>query len=315
MELDPTTVVRDIEALRVGLAARDSALLDRLGVQLRKVCGITDQDSPPQIVAKLGKTIERVLGDHRELRITLLAVLGLHPEARQANPRMRLEWAADKLHIGCLRTAYRRATEAISLFAHQAVATALESSEAIHPGFILKSFWSNTSFTRDRPRFIQRREITVTADVLPVVPCAFAFLDPPAGYEPRFDIKVTLGGTRWYDIRRRGCKVEYWVKPWHLLRRGETYVFEVDYSLPDGLLMAPHSILTPLTGANRLEMLLTFDPTHLPARVWRVNRVTRPEVDLCPSDNADRLDPSGRFHATFSSLQQGWCYGAAWSWR
>lgn len=315
MELDKTRLMREIIALRVGAAARDPALLEQLGPQLRRLCEITDQDPPRQIVLKLRSTIERVLSDRLELRIILLAVLGLHPEAPYDAPPMRLRWAAGKLHLGCERTAYRRANEAIRVFAHLAAATAQASPETAWPGFTLKSFRGEITLIGDRPKFIQRREIVVTAEELPTIPGAFAILEPPPGYEPTtFDITVTIGGTRWYDIRRRGCKVEYWVKPWRTLRHGETHVFEVEFSLPDGRLVAPHNILTPLTTAHASEMVVTFDPTHLPAKVWRVNGVMRVDVDHCPSDNPDRLDPSGRIRAAFPRMQQGWSYGIAWSW-
>lgn len=314
MEFDEAALIGEIESLRAGAAARDPSLLDRLGPQLRQVCGISDQDPPRQKAAKLRGTIEVMLDDRPALRIPLLAILGLHPEAQQETPGKRLDSVTGEIHVG-QRTAYRRAEEATAVFARLATAEAQASSIAAQLGFTLISFGGEIVFTEDRPKFLERRRILVTAEKLPAIPCAFAILEPPPGHAaPSLEIEVTHGGIKCCDIQRLGGAVKYLVKLWRPLRRGETFEFTVEFSLPDGRLMAPYYVLTPLTAVRAADMSVIFDPTHLPTKVRRVNGVLPTEVDHWPPDNPDRLDPSGRIDATYPMMQQGWSYGIAWSW-
>jgi hypothetical protein len=313
VQLDKSTLVDEIMALWKGPAARDPSRLEQLGPQLRHACGITDQDTPRQMGPKLRGAIEQMLDDRPELKISLLARLGLHPGALHKTPGRRLDWAASQIGYSA-RTTGRRAETARDAFAQLAAATANVSPMAAHPGFILRSFRGDLILTGDRPRFVERREITVTVEELPAIPAAFAILLPAPGYEPTFDIAVTSGGTECYDIQRRMRAVRYLVRPYRPLMRGETHGFEVELSLPDWCLLASHYVLAPRTKIHSSDVSVVFNPIHLPDSVWRVNGALPGEVDHCPPDGPDQLDPSGRLCASFRSIEQGCHYGIAWSW-
>jgi hypothetical protein len=313
VEFDEAALIDEIESLRVGAAARDPSLLEQLGPQLRQACRITEQDPPRRKAAKLRGTIELLLDDRPALRIPLLAILGLHPKAQQETPGKRLDSVIGEIHVG-LRTAYRRADEAISVFAHLAAADARAASMAAQLGFTLISFRGTLVFTGDQPSFVEQRRIRVTTEELTAIPGAFAIREPPPGQEPSLAIEVTSGGIRCDEIQFLGSAVKYLVKLWRPLVRGETFEYTVKFSFQDGRLMAPFYVLSPLTVVGTADMSATFDPNHLPARVRRVNGVLPTEVEHWPPDNPDRLDPSGRIDAAFLTMQQGWCYGLAWSW-
>lgn len=314
MEFDEAALIGEIESLRVGAAARDPSLLAQLGPQLRQICGITEQDPPRWKAAKLRSSIDLLLDDRPALRIPLLAILGLHEKAENETPGKRLDSILGEMRVG-KRTAYRRVDQAIEVFAHLAATNARASSMAAQLGFTLISFHSEVVFTGDRPSLVERRQILVTAEELTAIPGAFAIRDPSPEDRPSIEIEVIGGGViRCDDVQFLSSAVKYLVKLWRPLRRGDTFEFTVKFSLPDGKLMAPFYVLCPLTVVRSADMSVTFDPAHLPTRVRRVNGVLPTEVEHWPADNPDRLDPSGRIDAAFLLLQQGWCYGIAWSW-
>lgn len=116
MSTDETSRLRDeLARLRRGRGLDATDITTRVGPRLRQLCGIAEDDTP---VAVRRKLIMRIDDSSRflpaDLRLVVLAALGLHPEASGEFLDRRITWLAHRLHRDS-RTVRRRVDQAFVL--------------------------------------------------------------------------------------------------------------------------------------------------------------------------------------------------------
>jgi hypothetical protein len=316
MDVDAEALKEEVRLLCRRLAARNPSLWLRVGPQLRRISGITEQDTPGQIRSKLAKAIERSMADHTEEMETLQTALGLHPLAAQYALDRRLDSLAKRRHLA-LRTMHRRLDEAIDLFVRTAQAAARDSSAAGDLGYIVDNFDSTFAVVGERARIVERRKIRSTREDLRVVRCLLGVPRPPQGEdEPGFTVELVHGGLHCI-VHREGGAVACDIELREPLDEGQMHEFEIAYEVPSSLL-GPFYVVQPATPFGTVSMVVRFDPRRVPTRVWQVEGAMPSDVEgrTCTADGpALAPDPSAQVRATFHKVREGRCYGVAWTQR
>src|SRR5712691_1221885 len=102
----------ELKTLRKGRALYGPNLSERVGPALRELCGVLDGDRPIDARRKITERLERLGRELPEdLRVSVMAALAVHPDARQPFYQDRVRWVAGHLRRD-ERTARRRVDEA-----------------------------------------------------------------------------------------------------------------------------------------------------------------------------------------------------------
>ena len=106
-------LAEEIKAIRRGGGLRHRTVADRVGPELRRVCGITGSDTVSVVRTKLIDRLDRAAtGLPDELAVSVRAALGIQPETeRMLQLQDRIDWLAHELRRD-VRTARRRVDEA-----------------------------------------------------------------------------------------------------------------------------------------------------------------------------------------------------------
>lgn len=288
-----------------GLRAGDVA--ERIGPGLRAACGVTAADSPAAVRRKVGQRLvelcERLPAD---LKISVLAGLGLHPLANHQFLQDRLSWAARQINRDHPRAANRRMRTAFRILAEQlddAVA-----DPAIQDGWHTTSLRALLRMDTDPPQLMEDRVIIASADNLAEIHLRFS-----AGAPENPPLATVLYGGEITDTER--------VTPSHhrfvlrlprSLRAGERHEYGARFTVPRAI-MRPFYVLTPLQPCDRFTVRVRFGG-DVPKRIWRVNGIPARAIDeFEPADDVLEPDSLGEVTLEFARLHQGLSYGMHWS--
>jgi hypothetical protein len=142
-------LVSDLKALRKGRGLYVNNVGERIGHTLRDLCGVTEQDGPGEIRARVAQRLEHLAVDlPDDLRTAVLAAFGMIPTTRHPLYQERVSWIAQR--IGCdTNTADRKIDDAVHQLAQLAITSLRQRGTAEQQG---------------RATLDRRREVLATLD-------------------------------------------------------------------------------------------------------------------------------------------------------
>jgi hypothetical protein len=295
-------LVRELKALRKGRGLLASHIGERIGLALRAICDVRDDDGPAVIRQKVAHRLEVLAGDlPADLRLAVLAAFAISPDARLPFYQDRVRWTARRLDRNP-RTARRRIDAGIDHIAQLATVRHVprpargtghvaESSAPSATGWRTTELRVIAAFDRAHPEVVELYRILAEQDDL-----ASVDVPVPAG------AAILYGATR---IRRGRIELP------RALARGAEHEFAIQYRLPEG--GAPHLVRAPDHPCDVLDLRLRFDRTRPPWRTWLLRAALDRDLDQDPDpDEICSADEAGDLHVVFRGLVPGLAYGARW---
>lgn len=314
MAIDRDALVEELKFLRKGLAMRHNAVLRRLGPQTRAVAGISATDTAVGARQKLTACIDALLRGHpREVRLTVLAALALHPEADQRSLSQREVWLTSRLNCH-ERTVRRRVDEAFETF----VTAAADRLEERRPAdaWEVRSLRAVLRLDLPTPELTEHRTVVMTRDDVRELYVRYSVPRPRVGGSASHGIlaDVVYGGEIVHGERLSDQHFGFRVALPRPFARGETHEYAMVVQVPPGQPMVPHYVHQPLLRCEEFDVTVRFDPARLPRTVWRLDGVTtRMLDDERPTADVLALDRLGGLHLAFHELRQGLAYGVKWT--
>lgn len=286
-----------------GMRAEDVA--ERIGPGLRAACGVTSADSPAVVRRKVGRRL-RELCDRlpADLKVSVLAGLGLHPAANQQFLQDRMTWAAKQINRDHPRAAARRMRVAFRILAEQ-LDEAVQNP-ALHDGWHTWSLRALLRMDVDPPQLVEDRVIVAAAEPIDEISIRFSAAES-------IQATALYGGeiTRSEQITPNHHKFALRLpKPLHA---GERHEYGARFTGVPRTIMPPFYILTPLQPCERFTVRVRFG-VDVPKRIWRVNGIPARAIDnFEPPDEILEPDQFGEVSLDFAGLHQGLSYGMHWS--
>ncbi|AXB45360.1 hypothetical protein [Amycolatopsis albispora] len=281
-------LVRELRSLRKGRGVHAGRIGDRIGPNLRLMCGITGDDGPvtirEKLVCRLSDLAEQLPDD---LRVSTVAAFGLTPEVRLPLYQDRIRWAATRIDRDA-RTVRRRVDDAIDQLA-ELVATIPSA-----PAGAWRTVELHVVVTLDSayPEVLEHHRILVDQDGLHEVELASPLA---VGHE----VDVLYGGTLLPNRLALALP-----EP---LPAGSTHDFAVRFRLPRREALGSYVVQEP---CDLFDLRVRFGRDQRPPHVWTLRDVrqhTGPE-----RGSPQPVDRAGDVHLRFRRLLPGLRYGARW---
>jgi hypothetical protein len=277
-------LVSDLKALRKGRGLYVNNVAERVGLTLRDLCGVTEQDGPGEIRVRVAQRLEHLAVDlPDDLRIAALAAFGMIPAARRPLYQERVTWIAERIGRDP-RTARRRIDDAIHQLAQLAF-TPLRLRVPTEAAIGWRTVESRVIIMLDGPlpEAIEAHRIMAAQDNLRELDVTTAF----------GQASVMYGGTM-----RAGMLL----LPTPLMA-GESHEFAVRSRNP----VRPRQFLhVPRRRCDILDLRVRFDVDRLPRVVSRLQGRPVRERARVP------IDTAGEIQVVFRDLTRGMPYGARW---
>jgi len=312
MSAQQAMLVDELKLLRKGRGALRPDLATKLGPELRRACGITDEDSPAYVRHKVVTTLTGLaaaLPD--DLRLVMVGELGLHPEATHPTLNGRRAWVCAQLARD-QRTVRRRAEQAYLYLAELAGGSRVESPGTAGDGWYVGTFCAVVRLDTPAPEVWERRTIVATRDGVDEIVRLVSVV--PDGSPPRHDLNavVLLGGRLVRRERLSRSQFRFAIRLPRPLLAGQTHEYQMVVKLPEPQSMRPHYVLTPSRRCDRFEVAVRFHPRQLPHDIWRVNGVPIRMVDDAVPGEPLAIDACGETQTWFDQPTPGLCHGIQW---
>jgi hypothetical protein len=286
-----------------GMRAEDVA--DRIGPGLRAACGVTAADTPALVRRKVGRRLaelcERLPVD---LRISVLAGLGLHPHANHQFLQDRMSWAARQINRDHPRAAQRRMRVAFRILAEQ-LDEAVENP-AVHDGWHTWSLRALLRMDVDPPQLVEDRVIVASADHLDEISLRLSAAE-------QLQATALYGGEITRSEAVTPSHHKFALRLPRPLHAGEHHEYGARFTGVPRAVMQPFYVLTPLQPCERFTVRVIFG-VDVPKRIWRVNGIPARAIDnFEPPDDVLEPDRLGEVTLEFAGLHQGLSYGMHWA--
>jgi hypothetical protein len=330
---DPSLVAAEIRALRRGWGLRED-VTSRMGPCLRELVAGSQRASEPclQTPAELRKRLSDELTRlaqplPAELRIAVLAGLGLHEDTREMRTyEQRRKWYAEQVIDRVPRTAERRINQAQDLLAQEAAAELARlrrrrtraTGDSAETAWYIESFSAFFLIDGAIPEAIERRRIVAVANGLEQFTIALDV--PPDPGHPRFPLQMEMikGGELVRAEETARTATRYLVRLPHPLEEGEAHEYEMRVRVLPGGPMRNYYVFRPERRCDSFDVRVQFDRRNLPA--W-VRRVCAEDVyhyyayDGTPGDDERvAIDWTGEAKASFTGLRPHYGFGLQWAW-
>jgi len=315
--MDTDDLARQLGRLLRGRGLLAPNVVSQVTPELRQACGVGADDAPGEIRVKVADCIRShatALPD--DLRLAVLAALGLCDAAAYPLLKDRLEWIGGQLDREP-RTAQRRVDAGLRLIAERLVASSMaDEDDPFAPGgWYTDELLATFRLDLDPPELSEERSIVATRDGLQEV---LASLTAPGKAQDAeaLDIRFRMGcGGR---IIREGQPVrghhQARIELLAPLAIGEHHRFTITFIMRPRDAIRPYYLMTPLRPCRRFSMSVVFDLATPPVAVWRVDGVPRGVLDETDEPGKRMtIDGHGRVSADFHILRQGLSYGIQWS--
>ena len=314
-------IIGDLKVLRRSRGVDTKEISERIRPALRLACGITAEDGPATIRAKLRVRL-RELAEHlpADLKVLAQAALALVPEASDQFYRARLDWAANQIDRQ-ERTLRRRADEALKQLAELAAAelTALPDRQDGDPagdGWHTEMLRAMLNLSTAEPEAYEFRTIVADRDELPEIDLAVTLTAAPNGSSSppgALAMDVLYGGRltqRFMAAERRFAMKLTFPEP---LKAGARHDFALRFRVPDGGTMRPHFVSVTKQPCDKVELRVKFDEKHVPPNVWMLDRAFQSDlVDPTQHGAPVRVDGAGELRVQFLAPAPGFAYGVRW---
>jgi hypothetical protein len=307
--------VEEFARLRRGPGLNGHRLAERVGPHVRDLCGLapnaTDADARHQATAMV-ELLAKALPDDDQLAVEI--ALGISAESRLALLSDRVDVLARRLYCE-ERTARRRIERAFARLADEAMAY---SSTAGVPGkgWRVRRLEALLRLDGPAPELTEKRTIVATRSGLQRISGRFSL--------PRSSDTGPGPGPLSADVVQ-GARLESWEAQgethFHFtlamprtLKDGEEHTYTIAFRMPSGQPISPHFAFVPLVACSTFQLRIRFSTARPPASVWRLDQLP-PRVLDDRSIGGPRLylDDAGEILTAFEDMDNGFAYGAAWS--
>jgi hypothetical protein len=306
-------LAEEIKAVRRGGGLHHRTIADRIGPELRRVCGVMEGDTLSVVRTKLTDRLDRAADElPDELALSVRAALGIQPETqRMLQLQDRVDWLAHELRRD-VRTARRRVDEACVRLAEVLAAGTPARPARRGPGWYVAEFHAVVLLDRADPVTIERREIVSDRDGLDEITIGFSLRD--TGSPTEIGLRVLYGGQLGQPEAASGSRMRVVLRLPRPLREAEQHEYSVMTTLPPTLAMQQHYAYTPATRCDRFHLRVRFDAERAPERIWRVADAFHRDLDERVMDGeALHPDSCGDLQTSFEDLLPGYGYGIQWA--
>ncbi|HEX4721399.1 MAG TPA: hypothetical protein VH333_02715 [Pseudonocardiaceae bacterium] len=305
-----TELIRELKSLRKGRGLFASQADERIGPALRAECGVTDGDRlvvvREKVAARLTELADQLPVD---LRLAVLAALGITVEARLPLYQDRVYWAATRIDRNP-RTVRRRVDEAICRLADLATVTSRGTDDEPADGWHTDKLRVVAVLDRERPEILQQRRIIANQDDLRELDLAGSLEAEREDLETGVLYGGTLLDCGMAATGRFGCTLAL-PRP---LARGESYDFAVWFRLPTTKAMRPHLVCVPRQPCELFDLRVRFGRDRMPPYVSLLHRAFQSDVtDPGYQGRRHPVDRAGEVHLRFRQLTPGLAFGAKWT--
>jgi hypothetical protein len=309
-------LLREFTALRHGYGIQATNLRRRVGPELALRCDITEKSSNRDIRRQVTDTVHRhgralPEPDRRAIDIALGVEAPYPSLAERVDHLARTLTCAE-------RTARRRVNRAFELLA--------DEMTAIHPsrdedrtnpenGWYVRTFDALLRLDTATPELIEQRDIVATRDGLRTILARMSLPRRPEDPPTRTALLAEVQhGARIIGQERQGeGHFRYLLELPRPLAAGERHDYTIAFRIPEGQPMRTHYAFVPYVSCERFRVRVRFDPAHLPAAVWRLDRLMpRVMMDHPRPGPPIPLDGAAEAELEFHELDQGYGYGLAW---
>jgi hypothetical protein len=311
-------LAEELKTLRKGRGVDVTQVSERVGPALREVCGLETGASPAAVRRKLGTRLEGLAaGLPDDLRVAVLAALGLHPGARLPFYKDRIRWIAQYLNRD-ERTARRRVDYGIGQLAEIAIALmdAVDGgADGVGFGWRVEELRSVLLLDQPVPVAIELRRILTERDGLDELDLAFSLPYRSAAPDSshRLAVDVLYGGTLLGRMDESAEPFGFVLRLPRRLERRETHEFGLRFRVPAGQVMRPHYACVPKHPHDYFDLRVRFDAARLPSRIWRVENASQRDLDDPAAKGEDlAVDAAGEVRLYFRQLTPGLAYGVRW---
>jgi hypothetical protein len=288
-----------------GRGMQAEEVTERIGPGLRAACGVTAADSAALVRRKVGRRLielcERLPVD---LKVSVLAGLGLHPLANQQFLQDRMTWAARQINRDHPRAAARRMRVAFRILAEQldeAVA-----SPALYDGWHTSSLRALLRMDVDPPQLVEDRVIVASAEHLDEISIRLSAAES-------VQATALFGGEITRSEQIAPSHHMFALRLPRPLHAGERHEYSTRFTGVPRAVMPPFYVLTPLQPCERFTVRVRFGG-DVPKRIWRVNGIPARAIDnFEPPDDMLEPDQFGEVSLEFAGLHQGLSYGMHWA--
>lgn len=317
MTVSAAELAVELKLLRRGRGIAAPQLAERAGPALRAVCGASGGDGNAAIRRTLGESLSgwaRSLPE--DLCTSVLAALGLHPEAAHPFYQDRVRWLARHLQRDD-RTARRRIDEGIDRLAEVAVSSTSESdvSEAAEPSRRWHTEELRVAVALDQPvpEVLETRRIVADADDIAELDLALTLTDSVYRGEAigSDDLRVDVfhGGRLTGRMMESTDRVGLALRLPEPLKRSSRHEIALRFRAE---FRHPHFVCVPRHPVDLFDLHVRF-ALPVPVEVVQLERVFQGDA----SDEGARgfpltPDASGEIHVQFRRLTPGFAYGVRW---
>jgi hypothetical protein len=313
----------ELGALRKGWGLRRPYVRDRVGPELRKLCGIDDTVTHSAARSRVTELLVRAFGAlPDDLALAARAMMAIEPDYPDKTLTLRQERLATTWNVDPM-TVRRRCNQALQLIsAHLAergpelAADGRDEDDSFRPD----EWYTVTSLTTLRldtptPEATEIREIVSMKDGLCRIALGLGLPRPRSETRPKMGLEVEMqfGGALESNRQPSAEYFVHYIRFPHPLARGEVHTFGKTVRIPPGQAMAPHFVSRPLHRVDRFELRVKFNPARLPRVVWRIFAIPYhvSEADG-PGKDILELDSVGETAVTFTRLRPSFGYGVRW---
>jgi hypothetical protein len=313
----------ELGALRKGWGLRRPSVRDRIGPELRKLCGIDETTTHSAARDRVTTLLVRAFGAlPDEYARAARVMMAIEPDYIDQTLTQRQERLAGAWNVDPM-TVRRRCNLALQLTsAHLAehggelVADQFDEEDSFRPNEWYTLTTSTTlRLDKPTPEATEVRKIVSLKEGLSRIALGLGLPRPRSESRPKMGLEVEMefGGAL---ESNRQPSAEYFV---HYIRfprplaKGEEHTFGKIVRIPPGQLMAPHFVSRPLHRVDRFELRVKFDPARLPRVVWRISGIPYhvSEADG-PGRDVIELDSLGEISVAFDRLKTSFAYGVRW---
>ncbi|HST67925.1 MAG TPA: hypothetical protein VLM05_22335 [Mycobacteriales bacterium] len=307
-------LVEELKSIRRGRGLHHGRIEERVGPELRRVCGVTPGDTAAamrtKIVDRLGHAIETLPA---ELGLSARAALGIHPETYELlQLQERVNWLAAQLRRD-VRTARRRVDEASGRLAEALVSGSMPTaSGGRSPGWHVAFANGAILLDGDGLVAVEWRDIVADRDALERITLGWSLRT--AGGPAAIGIKILYGGVLTTPEQPVGSRRQLYLTLPRPLRATERHQYALITQIPASEAMRAHYAYFPMTRCDRYHLQVRFDPERAPDRVWRVADAFHRDLDERSTEGEQlKPDPSGTVEVDFEDLTPGYGYGVQWT--
>lgn len=298
-------LIQELKSLRKGRGVFAGRIGERVGPNLRLLCGITADDGPVAIREKVaGRLVELAAQLPSDMCLATVAAFALGTDVRQPLYQDRIQWAAIRIERDS-RTVRRRVDEAIDQLADLVATTPRTpaggwGTEELHVAVALNCL---------HPEVLERHRVVADHDGLREL----VFASPLAVGRRYQDVDVLYGGT----LRERGLATHdrpaFALELPEPLSRGESHEFAIRFRLVRPQATRASVVHVPEQRCALFDLRVRFGRDRTPPHVWTLHDVHEAAgADPVRHGHPHPVDRAGEVHLRFSRLVPGLAYGVSW---